>query len=135
MLGAARGSRAPNNDRLVVRAAIPEAAYSGKLSMIYVWIGMKTPIIPKPKGISPMMGTIQKTLYSADHPYQKKEIGTNMAKKTQAGNRISGSNTPWLAFVIRTIVVSEILATVANPRKKPLPTPRYANPQISGLQP
>lgn len=32
--GAARGSRAPNKDRLVVRAAIPDAAYSGKLSII-----------------------------------------------------------------------------------------------------
>ena len=34
--GAARGSRAPNRDRLVVNAAKAEAAYSGKLSIIYV---------------------------------------------------------------------------------------------------
>jgi hypothetical protein len=50
MDGATSGKRAPNRDRLVVSAAIEEAANTGKLSMIYVWMGMNIPIMPKPKG-------------------------------------------------------------------------------------
>lgn len=97
-------------------------------------MGMKIPIIPKPNGTRPIIGTIQCTLYSAAHPYQKKVIGINMAKNTQAGKRISGSKISLLAFVIRTTVASDIFATVPSPRKKPRPTPTYARPQMSGSQ-
>jgi hypothetical protein len=135
MDGPARGKRAPTKDRVVVTAARAEAAYSGKLSIIYVWIGLKIPIIPKPNGTSPIIGTIQKTWYFAVQPYQKKVIGTNIAKKTHEGSRISGSKTPLLAFVIRITVASNSLATRAKPIKNPRPTLTYARPQISGFQP
>ncbi len=46
--GPARGRKAPNKEREMVRAATPEAAKVGKESMMYVWIGMKIPMMPKP---------------------------------------------------------------------------------------
>ena len=110
IVGPAKGKNAPNSERETVRAAMPDAAKVGNESMVYVWMGMKMPIMPKPKGIRPMMGTIQWTLLSAIQPYQKKVMGMKNAKNMQAGRRISGSKTPLLALVIRTTVASEICA-------------------------
>lgn len=87
------------------------------------------PIIPKPKGMRPMMGTIQWTALSTDQPYQKKVIGIHSAKNMQAGRRISGSKTPSLARVMRITVASEILATTIMPLMKPMPRPIYARPE------
>lgn len=58
MLGPASGRNAPNRERDTVKAATPEAANCGKESIVYVWIGMKIPIIPKPNGIKPITVTI-----------------------------------------------------------------------------
>jgi hypothetical protein len=56
--GPARGRNAPKRERETVRAATPEAANVGKESMVYVWMGMKMPIMPKPNGTRPITGTI-----------------------------------------------------------------------------
>src|ERR1700726_1386368 len=113
MLGPGIGSRATDRLRLVGKAATAGGANVGKESLRYVWIWMKMPIMPNPKGARPMAGTSQKTPLSAAPPYQKNEMGTKQAKKTQAGRRISGSKTPLFAFVMRTTVASESLATAA----------------------
>ena len=69
MLGPARGRKAPNRQRMAVSPAIADAAYDPHASMKYVWMGAKMPIMPKPKGMRPMIGTIQCTCLSAAHPY------------------------------------------------------------------
>jgi hypothetical protein len=67
MLGPARGRKAPNSERDTVRAATPEAANVGKESIVYVWMGMKMPIMPKPKGIRPITRTIHWNLVNLLH--------------------------------------------------------------------
>lgn len=61
ILGPARGSSAPNRQRRAVMPAIADAAYCGKQSIMYVCKGAKMPMMPRPKGTRPMMGTIQWT--------------------------------------------------------------------------
>src|SRR4051812_2206092 len=90
ILGPASGINAPNKHLMEVRPAIAEAANGPETSMKYVWMGTKIPIIPKPNGAKPRMGTIQCTCLSADHPYQKKLMGTKNANIRELARRISG---------------------------------------------
>ena len=61
IFGPASGSMAPKRQRRAVIPAMAEAAYCGKQSIMYVCSGAKMPIMPKPKGMREIMGTIQWT--------------------------------------------------------------------------
>lgn len=97
--------------------------------MIYVWMGIYTPIMPTPKGNIPMIGTIQNTCLSAVQPYQKKLIGRMQAKMIIVGRRISGSNFPPFFAVAAETIRSFVKAIIARPPMKPKPIPRYASPE------
>src|SRR4051812_30118967 len=106
MVGPASGNSAPKRDRETVIAAMPDAAYRGYESMIYVCKVAKRPTRPKAKGKRPTMGTIQCVSVCIDQPYQKNDTGTEQAKKMQSGSRISGSKTPLLWALSRTMALS-----------------------------
>lgn len=85
MLGPARGSTAPNRHLRTVRPATADAAYCGNESIKYVCTGAKMPIMPQPKGSSPMMGTTQCAFLYVAQPYQKSEMGIRKPKNTHCG--------------------------------------------------
>ncbi|KAK5624917.1 hypothetical protein RRF57_000633 [Xylaria bambusicola] len=60
--GPASGRNAAAMLRKTVKAASPEAEYSGYASMIYAWLGKYNPRMAMPKGIKLRMGAIQCTL-------------------------------------------------------------------------
>lgn len=60
--GPASGRNAATMLRSTVKAASPEAEYSGYASMMYACVGRYTPRIAMPKGIKLRIGVIQCTL-------------------------------------------------------------------------
>lgn len=85
-------------------------------------------MMAKENGKRPRTGQIQCVWKCDVQPYQKKVMGRQKLNQMLMGRRISGSNTPPLAFVCRTTVLSENAVMTAQPARLPKPRQMYTRP-------